>query len=301
MRTYAKNFICGTVLIFTAFLFIFCSGTTAFAANEAGYVSYDEAVLQLQNELAERAETVTLYVRSENLLSSSCAYDMYHNEGFAHTGDPKKGDYIRYNQHGCTFSQDYYQGEDGAYYYTLNITPTWFTTAEMEAEVDAAIAAVLDELDLYDANDYEKILGAYNFVCEHVHYDYDTLHDPLYTLKYTTYAALINETAVCQGYASLFYRLMLELDIDCRVITGVADFENHAWNIVRLGDVYYNMDPTWDRSIIVYHRYFLCTEYNFADHSRNSEFSTAAFNAAYPMAELPYVEHVQAAMEANGL
>lgn len=44
---------------------------------------------------------------------------------------------------------------------------------------------------------------------------------------------MINKTAVCQGYASLFYRLALDAGVDTRVISGEAGGP-HAWNIVKL-------------------------------------------------------------------
>lgn len=39
--------------------------------------------------------------------------------------------------------------------------------------------------------------------CKNVTYDYASLKNPNYLLKHTAYAALMNKTAVCQGYAAL--------------------------------------------------------------------------------------------------
>ena len=63
-------------------------------------------------------------------------------------------------------------------------------------------------------------------------------------LKYTAYAAMINKTAVCQGYASLLYRLLLECGVDCRVVTGYGNGGRHAWNIVEVDGKYYNVAGT---------------------------------------------------------
>mgnify|MGYP006990155591 CR=1 FL=1 len=38
---------------------------------------------------------------------------------------------------------------------------------------------------------------------------------------------------------------MTQLGIPCYYCTGFAG-ENHAWNIIRLDDEYYNVDVTWD-------------------------------------------------------
>lgn len=56
-----------------------------------------------------------------------------------------------------------------------------------------------------------------------VKYDYENLDDTDYKLKYTAYAALLNGTAVCQGYANLLYRMALEAGIDARFISGLGN------------------------------------------------------------------------------
>ncbi len=124
-------------------------------------------------------------------------------------------------------------------------------------------------------------------------YDYDHLYDSSYDLKYTAYAALVNGKAVCQGYACLFYRMMLEAGIDVRIITGNGGGgtdSNHGWNIVRLKGLYYNMDTTWDAGFSPeYYEFFLrCTD-NFEWHTRDSKYDTPEFHASYPMASSDYV------------
>ena len=49
---------------------------------------------------------------------------------------------------------------------------------------------------------------------------------------------------------STLNRLLTEMGVGCRIITGEGmngeKAEFHAWNIVKLGGVYYNIDVTWD-------------------------------------------------------
>ena len=54
-------------------------------------------------------------------------------------------------------------------------------------------------------------------------YDYDNLNNQDYYLKHSAYAAMIHGKAVCQGFAVLFYRLALELGVDCRYISGIGN------------------------------------------------------------------------------
>lgn len=217
-----------------------------------------------------------------------------------HTGEPDEGAYIQYNNLG--YSGKVSWGVSGGYYYmTFSYEMIYVTTAEQEAEVDAAIEAVLAELDIEEESQYEKICAIYDYICENVEYDYENLYDEDYLLKYSTYAALINKTSVCQGYATLFYRLALECDIDNMVITGYSTKtgEGHAWNIVLLGDEYYNIDATWDAGRSKYD-YFLKCDKNFKYHQRDDEFLTEEFYAEYEMADADYVHSAAEKVIASG-
>ena len=108
-------------------------------------------------------------------------------------------------------------------------------------------------------------------------------------IKHSSYAALINKKAVCQGYASLFYRLALEAGIDARVISGDSNGP-HAWNIVKIEGSYYNLDSTWDAGNTEY-EYFLKNAKDFPNHTRDAAYTTAAFTSSYPIAATSYAVH----------
>ena len=154
--------------------------------------------------------------------------------------------------------------------------------------MDSAVATLLGQLNLYGKSDYEKICGIYDWMCANITYDYDNLEDDSYLLMYTAYAALVNRTAVCQGYANLFYRLALELGVDSRIIsgTGISNTGSgpHAWNIVKLSGSYYDVDATWDatwKQAGLEYDWFLKNEAEFSqDHVRAADFTTAAFQNA---------------------
>ena len=218
-------------------------------------------------------------------------WNLVWNMALAHTGEPKEGDYIAW--HWSSYGGGY-SGEswDGGMHLVLQYMITYYTDAAQEAELDAAVEALLNELDLWDATDYEKICGIYDYLCHNISYDYDNLEDDSYTLKFSAYAAMINKTSVCQGYALLFYRLALELGVDARVITGLGYGGGHAWNIVKIGDWYYNLDATWDRSWYeagLDYAWFLRGSEEFPDHVSDEEYLTAEFQTAYPISQTNYV------------
>lgn len=119
-------------------------------------------------------------------------------------------------------------------------------------------------------------------------YDYANLYNDS-TGKYTAYNALEKGTAVCQGYASLLYRMMRMSGISCRFISGDGSGVRHGWNIVKVGSSYYNLDSTWDAghdasSFL----YFLKSNKDFYGHTRDDRFKTSTFNTTYPMSKTSY-------------
>lgn len=64
-------------------------------------------------------------------------------------------------------------------------------------------------------------------------------------MSQSAYSALVRNRSVCAGYARAFQYLMQQLSVPCYYCTGYAG-EDHAWNIVKQGDLYYNVDVTWD-------------------------------------------------------
>ncbi|MBQ3192467.1 MAG: leucine-rich repeat protein [Oscillospiraceae bacterium] len=269
----------------------FRHGTAALSDTMNNSVA--EAAADLRAQLTRRAVQVSTRVRlPESKDSMNLLYEVF-TKALEHTGVGNEGDYLRFHYGGWSGESEQTVPSGGYYEITLSYTVTWYTTPEQEEWMDTAVAERLAEMDLDGKTEYEKIRTIYFWLCENVGYDWDNLDDETYKLKYTAYAALANGRAVCQGYATLMYRMMLEAGIDCRVITGDAG-ERHAWNIVELEEEYYNMDATWDRGATDWHRHFLCTQDNFSDHIRDSEYNTSSFHAAYPMAKVPYVVNVAA-------
>lgn len=209
---------------------------------------------------------------------------------FTHTGNPKEGDYLRWHYTGW----DVLWSEPDSYgRIIITLTMTYYTTKAQENAVDAAVEELRAELIEDDFTDYEKVKSFYDWICASITYDYDGLENEDYTgdyLHYTAYGGIIERTCVCQGYASLFYRLALEEGIDTRLIAGYAG-EAHGWNIVQLDGLYYNLDTTWDAELCqngIEYQYFLKSPGSFPNHTPYADYDSAAFHAEYPMASSDY-------------
>ena len=270
-------------LVYSSKAEIYYGDSSSDSANTFSYVS--DAVEYIREAMRSRTESITLTLKVKSLDNRAAPDDLM-DAAVEHTGDPVAGDYLNF-QYGGWRSTMSYTYRNSAYYVKYKFTVTYYTSASQEQQVDKAVNSLLGKLNLYSASDYTKIKGVYDYICSNVTYDFDNLEDDSYTLKHTAYAALIDKTAVCQGYAVLLYRLLLELGVDCRVVCGY----NHAWNIVELNGKYYNVDSTWDAGYSNY-SYFLKCNANFSDHPRSAEYMTSTFYFACPMSNTDYKSNI---------
>ncbi len=210
---------------------------------------------------------------------------------FIETDQPTEGDSLQYSWRSLAY------GFSGTAYPALGYTEadftlyvTYYTTAAQEQELTEAVDALIASFGFTEATtERQKVDAIYGWLCENVTYDNENLEDESYTLKFTAYAAMLHKTAVCEGYAVLFYRLAEEVGLDARVITGTAGVnnENHAWNIVQLGDYYYYLDPTWDAgSTPADYEYYLKGHGDFYGHINEPQYDAAEFRERYPIPAL---------------
>ena len=93
-------------------------------------------------------------------------------------------------------------------------------------------------------SEFEKVFTIHNWLTFNIDYDH----------SYTNYYAaetLRDRKGVCQGYAYAFREMCTLVGIETTIVggTGTASdgsTESHAWNQVKIGGVWYNVDVTWD-------------------------------------------------------
>ncbi len=88
----------------------------------------------------------------------------------------------------------------------------------------------------------------------------------------SAYSALVNGRSVCAGYARAFQYVMQQLNIPCYYCTGYSGAD-HAWNIVKLGEGYYNVDVTWDDTTPATYDYFNKTDAEYANTHMRTDLS----------------------------
>ena len=259
---------------------------TAMPAESVTYLSEMAAVEEVRRQMLTRAETIPLSLKLPSGSDIQGTLARIWDSALEHTrSNGSGGDYLRW-QGGRYF---YYPGfsyrDNGSYItFTMYFQTNWFTTAQQEATLSSYIkGTLLPQLALDGKSTYQKVQAIYDWITRNVRYDYANLGNDSYLLQYTAYAAVINRTAVCNGYASLFYRLANDAGIDCRFITGTAG-GYHAWNIVRMDNgKYYCLDATWDEGQTNY-RYFLKGTTEFGqDHTVITDENNTYFWNQYPV------------------
>lgn len=148
--------------------------------------------------------------------------------------------------------------------------------------VNEIVDKVLKLLDIEKKEDFEKIKSIHDYIVQNTAYDLN--------IKYNSaYGALVHKISACQGYAVLTYKMMTKAGIPCRIIAGKAKEEPHAWNIVKLDGLWYNLDCTWDDPVgaldkdYISYDYFLKCNDDFLDHRRDAEYETEQFDLEYVM------------------
>lgn len=130
---------------------------------------------------------------------------------------------------------------------------------------DLELNQIIEQL-LYEAiheqmSDYEKELALHDALIEKVsYYSFEDI-EKIPVDKHTAYGALVNNSAVCDGISKAYQLLLKEAGVESIMVTGKIGEIAHAWNIVKIDDEYYHVDPTSDAIDInnkkqVMHRYF---------------------------------------------
>ena len=104
--------------------------------------------------------------------------------------------------------------------------------------------------------DEQKVKAIYEYLVANCVYDNDALANAEannfvkdksgeFEDAFNTYGTLINGKGVCMSYAYSF-RILCDLaGVECKVVTGYLDGNlPHAWNTVKLGEEWYEVDAT---------------------------------------------------------
>jgi len=144
---------------------------------------------------------------------------------------------------------------------------------------------------------YNKIMHAHDWIINNLQYEQNITNNNVYNL----YGALIEKSAVCEGYAETLKYILDEAGVQCVLVSGTATnsegkTERHEWNYVQLYGKWYAIDSTWDDPVVkgtgyvsdsIKHRYFLVgsNEMN-KNHFPNGQMTESGQKFVYPTIEI---------------
>ncbi len=253
----------------------------AMAATEVRVKSEKELVNTIYTALINRNKTITIkYSLPDYELDFDALFDkVLHID---HKKTAKDGDYLDFSLNKWSARAQMIGSNT-----TLKLDFTYKTTLKEEQAVDKKVKSVLQAMVLEDASDYEKVKEIHDYIINRVSYDRQLT-------KTSAYDALIDKSAVCEGYSMLAYLMFTEAGLETRIISGTGDGVPHAWNIVKVNGKWYNIDLTWDDPIssdgkpMLVYDYFLKSTKDFIDHKRDAEYKTDTFVKTYPIAKTSY-------------
>lgn len=169
---------------------------------------------------------------------------------------------------------------------TLNYNSTADDIESSKYLFNQATNKIINEANNYN-NNYDKEKFVHDYILEKNIYDINN------KLNQSAYSALVNGKTVCAGYSRAFQYIMNKLNITTYYVTGKSQGESHAWNIVKLGNGYYNIDLTWDDGKIITYNYFNKTDYEFSKTHERSEKSInlPSCNATTYKYKKPYINN----------
>ena len=240
--------------------------------------SVTEAGAYLRQQMKNRATTIKFYYTAS---MPSGTLKSISEEAVKHTGVSDEGDFISWQTIRYGASSEWVSTSEGNKI-QVTYTADYYTTKSEEDALTSKIQTVMNNLNLSGKSDYDKVKLIYDYITTHVSYDEENKgkSPDVEKLHFSAYAALVKGKAVCQGYATLFYRMALKAGVPCRFIKGFSVDQNgnqvgHGWNIVKIDGKYYYVDSTWDSYYTpsTYH-YFLKGSTNMLqDHSLDSNYT----------------------------
>jgi len=227
--------------------------------------SEDELINQLSSYIQARTNEFVIDVYGERSFISDSM------EGWIDAA-LATDDYTRYTLASYSYSIIGY-----SQYSEISFEFKYRETEEQSDYVRSYVKQLLAENQVAQLNAHEKIKWIHDWIVTHVQYD-QTL------TRYTAYEALTEQLAVCQGYALLGQMMLEEAGIEAKIAEGEVNTGSHAWNMIKLDDIWYHIDFTWDDPVgqseeeISYQYYLVSDDTLKRDHTWTRQYPTASID-----------------------
>jgi len=162
---------------------------------------------------------------SANFYSDESYYDVFHSLLQQHP---------EYN-----YDTSVWRSSNGAYGYQRSSVLTKKQQDEKMDAAEQAAASAVKKCIRSGMTDKQKAKAIHNYIVKNCQY--------LRTRDaFTAYGALVDGSAVCQGYAAAFNLMAGKCGLQSMTVCGTALGGAHAWTYVKIGSKYRYIDCTWD-------------------------------------------------------
>ena len=272
------------------------------------FFTQEDMIAHLRAGLKAREEEIEMLLWVPEYISGyhKVLYEKAVEEKEDLSADSSLGDYFSF--HILNYDadlQDMRIQQNGLKKYRLVYWPQYYTTKEEEDLVEEEVQRLVDGgLEINSsATDIEKVEAVYRYLAANSTYDLSLRNGEE---RCSAYDALIQHKAVCQGFANASYKLLRELGIMNRIVTGEVYYDNawrvHAWNLVLIDGAWYHLDATTEVHFVeqygyVSYKWFLKNDRDLGNIFRkdaenfNEEFETAhptgAESILIPLQDIP--------------
>lgn len=136
---------------------------------------------------------------------------------------------------------------------------------DMKLELNNRVDEIIKNNIKAEMTDYEKEKTVYNYILNSVvYFNYDKKEN-IPDIKHTSYGALVQGSAVCDGFSKAFKIIMDNINVKTILVLGETT-ELHAWNIIFLDGEAYHTDVTSGKQRLKEDKYFIhYTYFNLTD------------------------------------
>lgn len=134
-----------------------------------------------------------------------------------------------------------------------------YTESEI-AEIEQALDKIEQNVIKENASTEENIKAAHDYIIVNSKYDIERRNNSILTYKSDlAYGPLLQGYSICSGYTDAMQLILERLNVENFKVTS----ENHIWNAVKLNNIWYHLDLTWDDPIVEFgpdvlsHNYYL--------------------------------------------
>ncbi len=165
---------------------------------------------------------------------------------------------------------------------TITIRVTYKYSSSYISAINNKLDQIISSENISSLSNADKIRTFHDYLINHTVYDLNAAADPTnseYEASFTAYGALINGSAVCQGYADA-----MAIFFDRYRIPNLnVSSDYHTWNLVYINNTWLHLDATWDDPITSSGQQVLRTTYYLITTARLHELDTSSheFNTQY--------------------